>query len=99
MSVWVETSQIHSCAKHVWMRAKDISPVQTELGGRSQDVHHALSPQLLAQDGGGDEAACSANSSTADRSCRGRDVWIWQLIWTFPTNMTNYGTVLGDIRQ
>lgn len=81
------------------MKAKDILPVQTELGGRSQDVHHTLSPQLLAQDGGGDEAASSANSSTADKSCRGRDIWIRQLIWTFPTYTTNYETVLGDIRQ
>lgn len=39
--------------------------VQTELAGCSQDVDHTLSPQLLAQDGGGDEAASSPDSSTA----------------------------------
>lgn len=43
------------------------SPVQTELAHRPQDVHHALSPQLLAKDGGGDEAASSTNPSAADR--------------------------------
>lgn len=53
------------------MKVKDILPVQTELGGRSKDVHHALSPQLLAQDGGGDEAASSANSSTAEKKLQG----------------------------
>lgn len=45
---------------------KNISPVQTELAGGSQDVDHTLSPQLLAQDGGGNKTAGSPNSSTAD---------------------------------
>lgn len=43
------------------------SPVQTELAHRPQDVYHALSPQLLAKDGGGDEAAGSTNPSAANR--------------------------------
>lgn len=46
------------------IRAKNISPVQTELAGGSQDVNHTFSPQLLAQDGGGDEAASPTNSGT-----------------------------------
>lgn len=48
------------------------SPVQTELAHRPQDVYHALSPQLLAKDGGGDEAASSTNPSAANRD---RDHW------------------------
>lgn len=44
--------------------AKNISPVQTELAGGSQDVNHTFSPQLLAQDRGGNEATSSTNSST-----------------------------------
>lgn len=46
---------------------KFTSPVQTELTHCPQDVRHALSPQLLAKDGGGDEAASPTNTSTADR--------------------------------
>lgn len=52
-------------------KAKNISPVQTELAGGSQDVDHALGPQLLAQDGGGDEAAGPTDSSTADKKLKG----------------------------
>lgn len=48
------------------------SPVQTELAHGPQDVYHALSPQLLAKDGGGDEAAGSTNPSAANRD---RDHW------------------------
>lgn len=48
------------------MMLKFTSPVQTELTHCPQDVRHALSPQLLAKDGGGDEAASSTNTSTAD---------------------------------
>lgn len=44
-----------------------MSPVQTELAHCPQDVRHTLTPQLLAKDGGGDEAASSTNTSTADR--------------------------------
>lgn len=51
-----------------------MSPVQTELAGCSQDVDHTLSPQLLAQDGGGDEAASSPDSSTAGKYWRGKNV-------------------------
>lgn len=51
-----------------------MSPVQTELAGRSQDVDHALSSQLLAQDGGGDEAASSPDSSTAVKYQRVKNV-------------------------
>lgn len=50
--------------------SKHISPVQTELAGGSQDVNYTLSPQLLAQDGGGNEAASSTNSSTVKKSWR-----------------------------
>lgn len=57
-----------------------MSPVQTELAGCSQDVDHTLSPQLLAQDGGGDEAASSPDSSTAGKYWRGKNVWICRLI-------------------
>lgn len=42
-------------------------PVQTQLAHGPQDVRHALGPQLLAQDGGGDEAASSTNTSAAGR--------------------------------
>lgn len=49
------------------MMLKFTSPVQTELTHCPQDVRHALSPQLLAKDGGGNEAASSTNTSTADR--------------------------------
>lgn len=51
---------------------KVTSPVQTELAHRPQDVHHTLSPQLLAQNGGGDEAASSTNTSAAEGD---RDDW------------------------
>lgn len=47
-------------------------PVQTELTHCPQDVRHALSPQLLAKDGGGDEAASSTNTSTAERERSGQ---------------------------
>lgn len=50
-----------------------ISPVQTELAGGPQDVDHALSPQLFAQDGGGDEAACSTNPSTEKAKSGGQN--------------------------
>lgn len=49
-----------------------MSPVQTELAGCSQDVDPTLSPQLLAQDGGGDEAASSPDSSTAGKILEGQ---------------------------
>lgn len=56
----------------VRVRVRLLSPVQTQLAGCSQDVDHALSPQLLAQDGSGDEAASSADSSTA-----GAKMWVF----------------------
>lgn len=58
-----------------------MSPVQTELAHRPQDVRHTLCPQLLAQDGGGDEATSPTNTSAADRD---RDDWKAE------TRMPNY---------
>lgn len=42
-------------------------PVQTELAHGPQDVRHALGSQLLAQDGGGDEAASSTDTGAAGK--------------------------------
>lgn len=51
-------------------------PVLPELACDLEDVHHALPPQLLAADAGGDEAASPADARTEGQGGQGRAQWV-----------------------
>lgn len=51
-------------------------PVLPELACDLEDVHHALPPQLLAADAGGDEAASPADARTEGQGGQGKAQWV-----------------------
>ena len=70
-------ASVETVQPHFWNFPGLVLPVEAELTCGLQDVDHTLTPQLPTQDGGGNEAACSANPSTAGE---GRSNWIGSLI-------------------